>query len=111
MSAIYPGEQLTLIDPPPFAPTLPTANTMPARLLWVLLSGASIDHPTFEDATGSWRLAAHVRELRALGWPVETPALSAPTDEAPERTIARYRLTDAAILAGRELMAGARGAA
>lgn len=105
------GVQLTLIEPPPFAPTLPTANTLPDRLLWVLLTGGTVDHPEFEDATGSWRLAAHVRELRSLGWPVETLALSAPTVEAPERTIARYRLPADAIAAGRELVAAARGGA
>lgn len=100
------GEQLTLIDPPPFSPALPTANTLPDKLLWVLLAGGSVDHPQFEGATGSWRLAAAAHVLRELGWPVETHLVPAPTEEAPERCIAWYRLKADAIAAGRELLRG-----
>ena len=106
-----PGEQLTLIDPPQFCPTCPTANTMPDRLLWVLLAGGSVDHPEFEELTGSWRLAAAAAELRALGWPVETIDIPAPTPEAPGRCIGRYHMAPAAIEAGRELLRNARGGA
>lgn len=104
-----PGEQLSFIDPPPFCPACPTANTMPDRLLWVLLAGGSVDHPEFEELTGSWRLAAAAAELRALGWPDETTDIPAPTPEAPQRCIGRYHMAPAAIEAGRELLRNARG--
>jgi hypothetical protein len=95
----------------PFSPTLPAPNTLPDRLLWVLLAGGTVDHPAFEELTGSWRLAAAAAELRALGWPVETIEIPAPTPEAPQRCIGRYHMAPAAIEAGRELLRNARGGA
>jgi hypothetical protein len=51
-----------------------------------------------------------VGELRALGWPVETEHRPAPTEEAPQRAIARYSLPAWAIEAGRDVLRGTRGA-
>ena len=41
---------------------------------------------------GSWRLAAVVFQLRALGWPLDTIEVPSPSDEHPGRTIALYKL-------------------
>jgi len=86
------GEQLTLIDPPPFCPTLPKPGSLPHRALHMLASGKMIDHQDFEIFTESWRLAAAIFTLRALGWPVETVEISSPTEHCPHRVIALYKL-------------------
>lgn len=62
-------QQLNFLPPAPLSPIRPSSGLALAALD-ALLSGQAIDHPRFEAETGSWRLAAVVRELRLLGWPV-----------------------------------------
>ena len=86
------GEQLSFLPPPPFCPAWPTKNTLADRALGMLMDGRMIDHPDFEGSTQSWRLGAVVFTLRALGWPVETIDIPAPTEQCPDRVIALYHL-------------------
>ena len=86
------GEQLALIDPPPFSPQYPQQSSLAFAALKTLLSGKAITHPEFEDETRSWRLGAYVFTLRALGWPVITKEIHSPTPDAPDRVIARYSM-------------------
>ena len=86
------GEQLTLIDPPSFCPTLPKPGSLPYRALQMLASGKMMDHQDFESLTESWRLAAAIFTLPALGWPIETVEISSPTEHCPHRVIALYKL-------------------
>ena len=86
------GEQLTFIDPPLFCPAWPKRNSLADRALKMLLSGRVFDHPDFLEGCGSWRLAAVVFQLRALGWPIDTIEIPAPSEEHPGRTIALYKL-------------------
>lgn len=86
------GEQLTLIDPPPFCPTWPKRNTLADRALKMFLDGKVFDHPDFLEGCGSWRLAAVVFQLRTLGWPIDSIEIPAPSEENPRRTIAVYKL-------------------
>jgi hypothetical protein len=87
------GEQLHLIEPPPFSPTRPARATLAARALECLLRGETLTHPEFEKRTRSWRLAEPIRALRhEHGWPVEALEIHCPTEEHPNRTIARYYL-------------------
>ena len=86
------GEQLTFLDPPPFCPAWPKRNTLADRALKLFLDGRVFDHPDFLDGCGSWRLAAVVFQLRALGWPIETIEVPSPSEEFPGRTIALYKL-------------------
>lgn len=86
------GEQLNLIDPPPFSPQLPPHSTLTAIALDVLLTGRTLTHPEFEDLTGSWRLGAYICELRELQWPVETHEIVSPSKDHPDRVIARYAM-------------------
>ncbi len=85
-------KQLSFLPPAALAPTWPTRGTLADVALRLMLDGQRLTHPEFERRTGSWRLAAMVFELRALGWPVEVDHVPAPTAEAPARTIARYYL-------------------
>lgn len=83
--------QMTLFDCPPAAPAMPTPGTLADKALALLRAGAELDHPAFEALTGSWRLAAVVFELRALGWPIE--ATDCPTvTQGTARRVALYRL-------------------
>lgn len=86
------GEQLSFLEPPPFAPQWPTRGTLADKALGMLMDGRHIDHPEFEDSTQSWRLGAVIFTLRTLGWPVETIEIPSPTKDCPDRTIALYRL-------------------
>lgn len=86
------GEQLSFIDPPPFCPAWPKRNSLADRALKMFLDGRVFDHPDFLEGCGSWRLAAVVFQLRALGWPIDTIEIPAPSEEHPGRTIALYRL-------------------
>lgn len=61
------GEQLTLIDPPPFCPSLPTKNSNADLALHDLLSGA-VTQLDWLASGRSWRLSAAVKELGYLGW-------------------------------------------
>lgn len=84
--------QLSFLPPPPFNPTWPTKHTLADKALALLLAGRAIDHPEFEGDCGSWRLAAVVFDLRALGWPIETVTTPEPTQARPGRTVALYHL-------------------
>ena len=86
------GEQLHLIPPPPFCPTLPKPGSLPHRALLMLAAGNIIDHQDFETVTESWRLAAAVFTLRSLSWPVETIEIPSPTAHCAHRVIALYKL-------------------
>lgn len=91
------AEQLPLFALPVAAPTWPTRGTLAEKALIELLDGRKLDHPTFEAETGSWRLAALVFQLRALGWPVQTLERFAPSIECPSRVIGVYHLSARAL--------------
>ncbi len=86
------AEQLTFLDSPLFCPTWPRRGTLGERALGLFLQGRKLDHPGFEEATASWRLAAVVFELRECDWPIESMELPAPTEESPNRFISLYYL-------------------
>jgi hypothetical protein len=85
-------EQLSFLPPAPFCPAWPTKHTLEDKALALLMAGRLLDHPEFEGDCGSWRLAAVVFNLRALGWPIDTIPTPSPTDKRPGRTVALYRL-------------------
>lgn len=84
--------QLTLIPPPPLDPTLPTAPLL-RRALDALLTGKTLDHPGFIETTGSWRLAAVIRELRQLGWPIRATDETKTAADGHRQDFARYRFS------------------
>lgn len=99
-------QQLSFIEPPPFAPQWPTPGSLSDLALSHLLAGEALDHPAFEARTASWRLAAYIGELRALGWPVESASKAAPTADKPDRIIARYALPPGIAAMARALRRG-----
>ena len=82
--------------------TLPPRGTQPRRVLELLATGETPDHADWYALSGSWRLAAHVGELRKdHGWPVQTRDVLAPSAAHPGRTIARYWLPAADVMRAR----------
>ncbi|QIN62477.1 hypothetical protein SBC1_24920 [Caballeronia sp. SBC1] len=95
-------EQFELLPPPEFNPVWPTHGTNPKAALDRMLTGERITQPSF--GTNRWRLAAYVKELDYLGWPVKSEWVKEPGYHRP---IKRYWLDPKTILAARSL----RGAA
>jgi hypothetical protein len=84
--------QMSLLPESAFSPVWPSPSTLAAIALEQFLKGRTLTHEVFHTLTGSWRLAAYVRELRANGWPIDTADLSSPIEDKPDRLIALYSL-------------------
>ena len=94
-------EQLNLIPPPAFAPDWPTAGLAVAALD-AMLNGHTLDHPSFQNKTGSWRLAAVINCLKGAGWPVESIEAPDTLNDGTPRIISLYRLPAEVIALVRE---------
>ena len=105
----YASGQYSFIASPEFAPTWPTKGNLQDKALALLMDGRLIDHPEFEDITGSWRLGAVIFQLRGLGWPIETLDIPSPTQDTPDRVIALYRLDGKYISQALAMKGGANG--
>jgi hypothetical protein len=87
------GVQLAFLPEPSFSPVWPSPSSLAGKALALLLTGRTLTHPEFEAITGSWRLSEPVRALRHdYGWPVDAIEITCPTDDRPDRTIAKYLL-------------------
>lgn len=95
-------EQFELLPPPAFNPVWPNHGTLAAEALARLLAGERLTQPAF--GTGRWRLAAYIKVLGYLGWPVKSASIYYPGRTRP---IAQYWLTSDTILKAHEI----RGAA
>jgi hypothetical protein len=85
----FDAAQQSLFDEPPaFCPQWPNPATLPDKALDRLIAGERLTHPKFQARTGSWRLAAAIKVLRWLGWPIQTDELHRPG----RRPIADYWL-------------------
>ncbi|MFL9954423.1 hypothetical protein PQR21_23670 [Paraburkholderia nemoris] len=94
--------QFELIPASEFSPVWPATNTMPAEALARLLTGERLTQPTF--GTNRWRLAAYIKELKYLGWPVEATQVRYP---GRAHAIAQYWLTNDIIMKVRALRSAA----
>lgn len=72
--------------------TWPQHGTLAERALDAMAQGSLLDHEAFLRSSGSWRLAAVVCSLRALGWPIETLNTEHYTSDGELRRIAKYKL-------------------
>lgn len=88
----FESEQGELFELPEFSPVWPKSGTLVSCALAMLMEGRAPDHPDFEVATISWRLAAVVFDLRSLGWPIRAVQIPAPNDAHPNRYVAVYSL-------------------
>lgn len=88
-------EQLALFELAARIPSWPRTNTLAGIALDAMLNGTTLDHPSFERITGSWRLAAVIFELRALGWPIRSR--NRPAQPGERAGIAVYSLSARAL--------------
>ena len=95
-------EQFELLPHPPFNPIWPNEGTLAAKVNKQLLTGARINQ--FSFGTQFWRLAAYVRTLKELGWPVRSSPIHHPNKANP---IAEYFYTPDTIAAAKAIGGGA----
>lgn len=93
------GEQIEMFEQPPFNPIFPSPASETGQVLTRLLRGESFSqsdllHESYGQ--GSWRLAARIKELRDLGWPV----MSIPTghDKVVRYGLPRWVLSQLAVV-------------
>ncbi len=101
------SEQLSLLPTPPFSPIWPSHTTIAGRVLSELLLGEWLDHQDLIEGVSSWRLAAYVKSLKYMGWPIESFPKPAPFPNCPGRSIAIYAMPPDVIAQVQEM----RGAA
>lgn len=105
-SGVY-GEQLSFLPKPLFCPKWPNPATVTGRVLAEFLRGEWLDHSDLIEGASSWRLAAYVNDLKALGWPVETIDKPAPTPSCHHRKISVYGISTETIALAQDLMVAA----
>lgn len=87
-----PGfEQLSLLPAPEFNPTWPAPTTLPGKALARMLTGERLTQPSFGLAC--WRLAAYIKELDYMGWPVQARDVPCPKEYGAGRPIREYWLS------------------
>jgi hypothetical protein len=64
------SEQLSFLPQLDFNPNMPGKNTKKHQALDLLLRGKEICHRRFDKKTDSYRLAAYIRDLKKMGWPI-----------------------------------------
>jgi len=101
------SEQLSLLPTPEFSPKWPSHATIAGRVLNELLHGEWLDHQDLIEGASSWRLAAYVKSLKYMGWPIESFPKHVPSKHCPSRCISIYALPPAVIAQVQEM----RGAA
>lgn len=84
-------QQLSFLPEAEFNPKYPNPNTQPAKVLARLLNGERLTQPSF--GLSCWRLAAYIKELDYLGWPIESADVTCPQDVGTGRPIREYWLT------------------
>ncbi len=82
-----------MLPPPTFNPVWPNHGTLAAEALARLLTGERLTQPAF--GTSRWRLAAYIKDLDYLGWPVKSAPIHCPGRTRP---IAQYWLTNDTIV-------------
>lgn len=96
-----PGfEQLSFLPAVEFNPTWPAPSTLPGIVLARLLKGERLTQPSF--GMECWRLAAYIKELDYMGWPVEAMDVPCPEGYGTGRPIREYWLS-------RQTLAAANG--
>ncbi|MBT9492292.1 MAG: hypothetical protein IV107_08050 [Paucibacter sp.] len=95
-------EQLSLLPELEFKPTLPSLHSREWLALGEMLQGKALEQPEWLARTGSWRLAATIKELGYLGW---QPVSILVHRHGFKRPIARYSLGQAFIRLGNAMLA------
>ncbi len=89
---------------PPFAPRRPEPGTLPSEVLARLLTGERLTQVSF--GFHGWRLAAYIKELDYLGWPIRRCSVPRPKSCGSGRPVKEYWLTPDTIQKARTLQQG-----
>jgi len=84
-------EQTSFLPEPEFNPTWPNPSTLPGKALTRMLKGERLTQPSF--GLHCWRLAAYIKELDYLGWPIEAMDVPCPAGYGTGRPIREYWLS------------------
>jgi hypothetical protein len=68
--ALSGSEQLSFLPQLDFNPDVPNKHTKKHQALKLLLDHKDICHRDFDKKTDSYRLAAYIRDLKKMGWPI-----------------------------------------
>ncbi|CAN5873317.1 hypothetical protein BH11PSE12_BH11PSE12_20500 [soil metagenome] len=90
-------EQLSFLPPADINPRWPNPNTNPGKVAARLLTGERLTQPSF--GLNNWRLAAYVKELDYMGWPIEAADVPRPKEYGEGRPIREYWLSPATLTA------------
>ncbi len=83
-------KQMSFLPEPDVNPKWPSPGTQAARALTRLLSGERLTQPSY--GLYCWRLAAYIKELGYLGWPIESADVPCPPGVGTGRAIREYWL-------------------
>ena len=96
------SKQYSFLPEPELNLIFPTAQTLPGRALARMLKGERLTQPKF--GLNCWRLAAYIKELEYLNWPIEKVDVPCPTGFGSGRPIREYWLSSATIQKAQSLM-------
>lgn len=88
-------QQMSFLPDLNFNPKYPNPNTQPAKVLARLLNGERLTQPSY--GLSCWRLAAYIKELDYLGWPIESADVPCPQGFGTGRPIKEYWLSNKCI--------------
>jgi len=101
-----PGfEQMSFLPPVHLTAAWPNPKTQPGIALARLVRGERLTQPSY--GLNCWRLAAYIKELKYLGWPIEAMDVPCPAGVGTGRPIREYWLPQWVLTA----LSGAQGAA
>jgi hypothetical protein len=83
-------QQMSFLPELKFNPKHPNPNTQPAKVLSRLLNGERLTQPSY--GLSCWRLAAYIKELDYLGWPIDSADVPCPHGVGTGRPIREYWL-------------------
>ena len=89
---------------PPFAPKFPARRTLPGEVLARLLTGERLTQISF--GFHGWRLAAYVKELDYMGWPIASMHKPCPKGYGSGRPVKEYWLQPDTIQKARAIQKG-----
>lgn len=98
---ILPESDLFPDTLPKFAPVWPSANTLSGEALDRLLSGERLTQISF--GFHGWRLAAYVKELDYMDWPIERLDVPCPPEYGHGKLITEYWLNAETIAKARAI--------